>query len=75
MDPFGRVRHDRPVKPDARHLRLIPQSADATLVRAALRELHELATPEHETAPFPAGSRRGVDRWHPSMGARLTAVR
>jgi hypothetical protein len=67
--PFG---HDRGVEADSRHLRLVPQSAEAALARAALRELHELAAPEHEQT---SAAPKGGPGWHPSRGVRLTAVR
>jgi hypothetical protein len=72
MDRSKLVGHDRGVKADPRHLRLVPQRAEGALVRTALRELHELATPEHEQISAAPKSGRG---WHPSRGARLTAVR
>ncbi len=72
MDRSGPIPEDQGVKPDARHLNLVPQTADVTLVRIALRELHDLAVPEHEAPPV--APTQGP-RWHPSMGARLTAVR
>jgi hypothetical protein len=59
------------MKADARRLTLVPQPADATVVRVALRELHDLAILEEEAPPTP----RQDPRWHPSMGARLAAVR
>jgi hypothetical protein len=59
------------MKPDAPRLTLVPQPADATVVRAALRELHDLAVLEQEAPAAP----RQDPRWHPSMGARLAAVR
>jgi len=59
------------MEPDARHLRLVPQNPDADLIRTALRELHDLAAPPDDPASVVATS----PRWHPSMGARLTAVR
>jgi hypothetical protein len=59
------------MKPDAPLLTLVPQPDDTTVVRAALRELHDLAILEEEAPPTP----RQDPRWHPSMGARLAAVR
>jgi hypothetical protein len=58
------------MKPDAPRLTLVPQPDDTTVVRAALRELHDLAI-EEEVPP----TLRQEPRWHPSMGARLAAVR
>jgi hypothetical protein len=60
------------MKPDAPTLTLVPQPADATVVREALRELHDLALDEHEASKIHPTQDR---RWHPSMGARLAAVR
>jgi hypothetical protein len=70
-DP-DRLRHDRPVNADAPRLQVVPQTSDDSLVREAFRELHELADPAAET---PQGYDRDPRRWHPSMGARLAAVR
>jgi hypothetical protein len=59
------------MEPDARHLRLVPQDPDVDLIRTALRELHDLAaSPDDPASVVPASP-----QWHPSMGARLTAVR
>jgi hypothetical protein len=71
MDRSGPVTEDRGVKPESPHLELVPPPADASLIRTALRELHELAAPEGEdrTIVLPDV------RWHPSMGARPTPVR
>jgi hypothetical protein len=63
-----------PVKPEARHLRLLPQSDDAAVVRAAFRELHDLAAPEQE-ASTALRADPAHRRWHPSMGASLAATR
>jgi hypothetical protein len=60
------------MEPDAPHLKLVPPTADVALIRTALRELHDLAVPEHEASS--AAPTQGP-RWYPSMGARLTAVR
>jgi hypothetical protein len=60
------------MKTDAPKLTLVPQPADAIVVRAALRELHDLAMDEHEAPTVRPSQNR---RWHPSMGAPLAAVR
>jgi hypothetical protein len=66
------VRHDHDVSADTPHLKLVPQAPDASLVREAFHELHELAIPATEP---PKQYVRDTRRWHPSMGARLAAVR
>jgi hypothetical protein len=67
-----RVGHDDIVKSDGPRLKLVPENHDAATVRQAFRELHELAIPAIEPPP---GYDRDTRRWHPSMGARLAAVR
>ena len=72
MAGSDRVRHDREMNADTPRLKLVPQASEASLVREAIRELHELAIPATEPR---SRYERAARRWHPSMGARLAAVR
>jgi hypothetical protein len=71
MDRSGPITEDGGVKPESPHLALVPPPADTSLIRIALRELHELAIPEDEDRTIAVPD----VRWHPSMGARPTPVR
>jgi hypothetical protein len=72
MPGSDRLRHDREVNADTPRLKLVPRAPETPPVLEAFPQLHELTIPATEA---PKGYVRDARRWHPSMGARLAAVR
>jgi hypothetical protein len=63
------------MKPDARHLRVVSESFDATPGRRTFQQLDDPALDRRELGATVVTTLPSARRWHPSMGDRVPEAR